>query len=159
VSTVRVAQTFTGTVHEAERCWYDTDAWSAWVDGLAHVQSVEGNWPEVGAIVRWESGPAGRGRVTEKVIAYEALTGQTNEVLDDAITGRQTVTFTPDADGGEDAVTVEFALEYRLRRRSVVTPVVDLLFIRRAMTMSLRSTLSHFGAQLAHQRTRNGHAA
>ena len=54
--------------------------------------------------------------------------------------------FSPD---GDDAVTIELALAYAIRRRSIVTPVVDLLFIRRAMTMSLRSTLSHFGAQLA----------
>jgi hypothetical protein len=154
VSTARVAQTFAGTVHDAERCWYDTAAWPAWVDGLAHVQSVEGDWPAVGAVVRWESGPAGRGHVTEKVVAYEPLAGQTTEVLDDAITGHQTVTFSADSDGDADAVTVEFALDYALRRRSIVTPVVDLLFIRRAMTMSLRSTLSHFGTQLSAVRAR-----
>lgn len=147
MSTVRATQIFDGTVHEAERCWYDTAGWPAWVDGLAHVQSVEGDWPGAGAVVRWESGPAGRGHVIERVIAYEPLRGQTNEVQDDAITGRQTVTFTPDAE--PDAVLVELALQYTLRRRSLVTPVVDVLFIRRAMTMSLRSTLAHFGAHLA----------
>ncbi len=147
MSTARAAQTFDATVHDAERCWYDTGGWAAWVDGLAHVQSVDGDWPGIGAVVRWESGPAGRGHVIERVIAYEPLRGQTNEVQDDAITGRQTVTFTPDTDPG--GVLVELALEYTLRRRSLVTPVVDLLFIRRAMTMSLRSTLAHFGANLA----------
>ncbi len=155
MSTVRVAQTFAGTVHDAERCWYDTAAWPAWVDGLAHVQAVDGEWPEVGAVVRWESGPAGRGHVSEKVVAYEPLAGQTTEVLDDAIIGRQTVAFSPDSEGDSDAVTVEFALDYTLRRRSFVTPIVDLLFIRRAMSMSLRSTLSHFGTQLSAARARS----
>ncbi len=155
MSTVRVAQTFSGTVHDAERCWYETAAWPAWVDGLAQVQSVEGDWPAVGAVVRWQSGPAGRGHVTERVIAYEPLAGLSTEVEDDAITGRQTVTFSPDRDGDTDAVTVELALAYTLRRRSIATPVVDLLFIRRAMTMSLRSTLSHFGTQLSAARAQS----
>ncbi len=152
MSTVRVVQTFDGTVHDAERCWYDTGTWPGWVDGLARVVSVEGDWPEPGSVVRWESGPAGRGHVTERVVGYEPLAGQTTEVLDDAITGRQTVSFSPDAD---DAVQVELALEYDIRKRSLFTPLVDLLFIRRAMTTSLRSTLSHFGAHLVHVRTRN----
>jgi hypothetical protein len=146
VSTVSVAQTFAGTVHDAEQCWYDTDGWPEWVDGVARVVSVEGDWPAVGAVIRWESGPAGRGYVTERVIAYGPLGGLTSDVEDDAITGRQTVAFGPD---GDDAVTIELALTYTIRRRSILTPVVDLLFIRRAMTMSLRSTLNHFGAQLA----------
>ena len=146
MSTVRAYQTFDATVHEAERCWYDTSGWPGWIDGLARVVSVDGDWPQVGAAVHWESGPAGRGNVTEQVVAYEPLGGQTTEVRDDTITGRQTVAFSPD---GDDAVTIELALAYAIRRRSIVTPVVDLLFIRRAMTMSLRSTLSHFGAQLA----------
>ena len=39
-------------------------------------------------------------------------------------------------------------LEYRLHRRSPLTPLVDILFIRRAMTLSLGRTLSRFGSQL-----------
>lgn len=144
MSKVEVAQSFGGSVHEAEACWYDTDRWPAWIDGLARVRAVEGPWPQVGAIVRWESGPAGRGMVTEQVIAYEPQVGQTSEVRDDAITARQSVAFRPD----EDGVQVVLSLDYTIRKRSIVTPIVDFLFIRRAMTMSLRSTLSHFGAQL-----------
>ena len=96
--------------------------------------------------MHWESGPAGRGRVTERVVAYEPLVGLTTRgPATRRSPGRQTVTFTP----GTTSVTIELALEYRIRRRSIVTPVVDLLFVRRAMTMSLRSTLARFGAQLA----------
>ena len=43
-----------------------------------------------------------------------------------------------------DGVQVELTLSYRLQRRSPVTPVVDLLFIRRAMASSLETTLSRF---------------
>jgi len=142
---VVVALSFPGTVHEAESCWYDTAHWPAWVDGLERVLDVAGGWPEPGGSVRWESGPAGRGRVSERVAAYEPLSGQTVEVEDDAIRGHQHVAFTP----AGDSVEVALSLEYEIKRRSIVTPLIDVLFIRRAMERSLRATLTRFGAQLA----------
>jgi hypothetical protein len=148
---VRVALRFQGTVPEAERCWYDTTAWSHWIDGLDRVVAVEGGWPGPGATVIWESGPAGRGRVTEHVIAHEPLQGQTVEVQDVSIRGRQTVTFTPGSPGVEVALT----LEYELLRRSIVSPLVDALFIRRAMAASLDATVSRFGVELEATRAGN----
>jgi hypothetical protein len=145
MSTVTVTQAFPGSVHEAESCWYDTAGWSKWVDGLARVASVSGAWPGRGATVVWESGPAGRGRVTERVVAFEPLAGQTNEVSDDSIEAQQTVTFTP----VDDSVEVQLSLAYRVRKRNLFTPVVDFLFIRRAMTASLESTLERFGGELS----------
>lgn len=146
--TVRATQTVAGTVGEVERRWYDTGRWPSWVDGLERVLDVGGPWPEAGAVVTWESGPAGRGRVVERVVEREPLKGQTIEVTDPSITGRQSVAFAPVSDG----VQVELTLSYRLRRRSPVTPVVDLLFIRRAMASSLETTLSRF----AHDRGPTG---
>ncbi len=145
---VNVEQRFEGTVHEAETCWYDTTAWPLWIDGLDRVDAVDGRWPEVGSSVQWVSGPAGRGHVTERVARYEPLTGQTVEVLDDSITGRQTVAFAP----VDDAVEIVFTLEYEIRRRSIFTPIVDFLFIRRAMETSLRTTLGAFGVELESRR-------
>jgi hypothetical protein len=142
--TARAARTFDANVSEAERCWYETARWSHWVDGLDHVVSVDGDWPGVGATVTWESSPAGRGLVTEYVVAYEPLRGQALEVQDGSIRGRQSVTFTP----VEAGVEVALALEYELLRRSIVTPIVDLLFIKRAMSASLGVTVSRFGAEL-----------
>jgi Polyketide cyclase / dehydrase and lipid transport len=136
---------FAASVLEAEALWYDTDRWPAWVDGLAHVTKLEGEWPGPGAAVRWQSHPAGRGRVDELVVGYEPRAGQTLEVEDASIRGRQSVTFR-EQDGG---VRVELALEYVLKERSILTPVLDVLFIRRAITSSLRSTLARFGAALA----------
>jgi hypothetical protein len=142
--TVVVAQTFAASVPEAERRWYDTGTWADWVDGLDRVLAVEGDWPNPGASVSWESGPAGRGRVTELVVSREPLAGQTLEVEDDSIRARQIVGFTPAGPG----VEVELRLEYELKRRSIVTPVVDLLFIKRAMAVSMGLTVSRFGAGL-----------
>ena len=141
---VAVSETFAGTVAEAERCWAQTSGWPRWVDGCERVLSVDSRWPEVGSGVSWESGPAGRGRVTERVVAYEPLRGLTLEVSDASIQGRQTVAFVPD----DGEVTVELALAYRLERRSLVSPLVDRLFIRRAMAASLSSTLRRFGVEL-----------
>ena len=148
MATVRVINTFPGSVHEAEICWYRTARWPHWVDELAHVVSVDGDWPRQGASVTWQSGPVGRGRVHERVVAHEALGGQTVEVEDDSIRGRQRVTFTP-ADGG---VEVELSLRYAIKRRSPLTPLIDRLFVRRPMTTSLRKTLARFGAELAESR-------
>lgn len=141
---VRVARTFEGTVPEAERCWYDTTRWPYWIDGLDRVLWVDDDWPQAGACVTWESGPAGRGRVSERVLARERLRGQTLEVSDGSIRGHQSVTFTPAAPG----VEVALALEYELLRRSLVSPIVDVLFIRRAMAASLGVTVTHFGVEL-----------
>lgn len=128
---------------EAERRWYDTGGWADWVEGLEEIVEVESGWPGAGAVV-WRSGPSGRGRVTERVIAFEPGAGQTVEVGDDAITGRQTVAFVSAGDGAE----VTLALAYRIRGGSLITPLVDALFVRRSMTASLRHTLERFSAQV-----------
>jgi hypothetical protein len=148
VGSVAVSESYPASVHEAEACWYDTARWPQWIDELARVVSVEGDWPAQGATVVWQSGPAGRGRVTERVIEYVPLEGCTVEVEDAAITGEQSVTFEP----AEDWVQVELALSYRIKRRSPLTPVIDALFVRRPMTASLQKTLGGFGAVLAESR-------
>src|SRR2546421_1465846 len=116
----RASENFPGSVHEAQELWCDTSRWHMWVDGLDRVLSVEGDWPRPGSTVRWQSNPAGRGHVTERVVAYEELGGLSTEVLDDSITGRQAVTFAP----VEDGVAVELVLEYELLRRSLFTVVI-----------------------------------
>jgi Polyketide cyclase / dehydrase and lipid transport len=149
---VRARRTFPGAVADAERCWYDTSGWPAWIDGLDRVVQTAGPWPQVGGSVAWESGPSGRGRVSERVVAYAPGGGQALEVSDDSVTGHQTVAFVPVADGVE--VTLE--LQYQLNRSSPLTAVVDLLFIRRQMAQSLARTLERFGARLRTQRDAAG---
>jgi hypothetical protein len=133
-----------GKVYEAEACWYEVGRWPQWVDGLARVVEVRGEWPKPGSEVIWESHPAGRGTVHERVTDYEPRTGQASEVEDDSITGRQTVTFQP-SDAG---LQLELALEYRLKRRSPLSWLVDLVFIRRLMGASLGRSLGQFRALL-----------
>ena len=148
MATIRVNGLLEGTVHEAETCWYDTARWPDWVDELSRIVSVEGDWPRQGATVIWQSGPAGRGRVRETVISYEPLGGQTVAVEDESITGTQQVAFDPTADG----VEVSLSLDYSIKRRSPLTPLLDLLFVRRPMTISLTRTLGRFSVALAESR-------
>jgi len=145
VPTVRAELLVHGSVHEAESLWYDTSRWPDFIDQLAVVEGVEEPWPEPGGTVIWESNPAGRGRVVEKATAYEPLTGQTVEVEDESIQGTQYVAFS--AAVGEE-VHIELVLEYRIKKRSPLTPLLDVLFIRRPMTLSLQTTLQRFGSEL-----------
>jgi hypothetical protein len=145
VKAVTVEQTFRDSVHAAESRWYDTTRWAAWVDGFDHIVETSGPWPQAGASVTWQSGPAGRGRVTELAVEYRPLEGQTVAVEDDAIRGRQHVVFRP----ADEHVEVKLSLEYEIKQSSFFTPLIDLLFIRRAMAASLRATLARFAAESA----------
>ena len=132
--------TVPGRAADAEALWYDPHRWQSWVDGFGHVVSLDPGWPERGAELVWESPPGGRGRVTERVVRYEMRTGQTLEVEDATMTGVQTVEFEP----GPDSVEITLSLEYRIKDRTLLTPIVDLLFVRRAMADALRRTVTRF---------------
>jgi hypothetical protein len=132
--------TVPGRAADAEALWYDHHRWQSWVDGFGHIVSLSGDWPDRGAELVWESPPGGRGLVTERVVHYEMRTGQTLEVEDATLTGRQTVTFEP----GPESVEITLSLEYRIKDRTLLTPIVDLLFVRRAMNEALRRTVTRF---------------
>jgi hypothetical protein len=131
-------------VSVAEGLWYDTRRWPVFVDGFAHVARLEGDWPREGARLVWDSLPAGRGRVAERVTRYEVRAGQTVEVEDEQLTGTQTVRFTPNPDGG---CRIDVELRYRLKQQHLFTALVDVLFVRRAFTDALRRTVSRFGRE------------
>jgi hypothetical protein len=127
----------------AEELWYDTSRWPTFVDGLAHVSKVEGDWPRGGRVV-WDARPGGRGRVIERVVAYEARAGQSVAVEDEKITGVQRVEFHPT----EHGCRIRLALEYTIKEQRGVMWVVDRLFVRRPMTDSLKRTLARFRREL-----------
>jgi hypothetical protein len=151
VPTVRAAVTVPGRVAEAEELWYDPHRWAAWIDGFGHVAKLEGEWPHEGARLLWDSRPNGRGRVDERVTGYEARAGQTLEVEDQRLAGTQRVSFDPDG----EQVRVSLTLEYRLKDRSPITPLLDILFIRRAVRDSLRRTVDRFGHERRAEVTRS----
>jgi hypothetical protein len=126
-----------GLASEAESLWYDPIGWAAWLDGFKSVASLADGWPAEGRLV-WDSHPGGRGRVLERVTAYEARVGQTLSVEDERLRGTQRVAFAP----AGDHVTVTLELEYELKERRF--PLVDHFFVRRALQDALRRTLTRF---------------
>jgi hypothetical protein len=131
-----------GLASEAEALWYDPVRWPAWIDGFGHVVELGDGWPAAGRIA-WNSAPQGRGRVLERVTAYEPRAGQTLAVEDSRLTGTQRVAFTP----APEAVEILLSLEYELKARNALTPVIDLLFVRREIAASLRRTLARFARE------------
>jgi hypothetical protein len=137
--------TVSGRAAEAEELWYDQTRWPTWIDGFGHVVRLDGEWPDAGARLVWDSKPGGRGRVVERVTSHVQRQGQTLEVEDERLRGTQTVAFTP---AGDDT-QIELSLEYRLKSRTPLTPLVDALFVRRAIRDSLSRTLARFANERA----------
>ena len=129
---------------EAEALWYDTSRWPTFVDGFAHVVSKEGEWPAAPSTLVWQSTPAGRGRVLERVTEYEPRLGQTAQVEDPKMSATQRVAFTPSDDG----VEVTLSMEYTLKEGGPLRPFMDFLFIRRAVTDALKRTVQRFAREL-----------
>lgn len=140
---IRAKVTVPGLASEAEALWYEPQRWPVWIDGFGHLVKLEGEWPALGARAVWDSKPGGRGRVVERVAAYETRTGQTLEVEDEKLRATQKVTFEPGADG----VVVALELEYELKDTNVMTPLTDVLFIRRALRDSLKRSLTRFARE------------
>lgn len=146
---VRVQAEVGGRLSQAEALWYDTRRWSSFIDGFAHLQSVEPGWPREGSRLVWDSRPGGRGRVVEQVVRYAAGDGQDAEIEDEKMTGTQSVRFAP---VGEDGVRVALELRWSLKASYPGSAVVDALFIRRAVRESLTRTLRRFAIELAADR-------
>ena len=126
----------------ARELWSDPRRWASFVEGFARVREASGDWPGEGAKLVWESIPAGRGRVTERVVESETQSFAT-EVFDDSLHGTQRARFEPEEDGTR--VVVE--LEYELTKYGPLRAVADLIFIRRALRDSLRRTLGRFAVE------------
>jgi hypothetical protein len=134
--------TVPGLASEAEELWYDPLRWASWVDGFGHVIELSDGWPAEGTL-QWNSIPDGRGRVLEIVKAFEPRAGQTLEVEDSRLRGRQRVEFKP----GHDEVEIALTLDYELKERHPLTWLVDVLFVRREVAASLRRTLARFARE------------
>lgn len=143
MASVRAAIAVPGLASEAEALWYDRRRWAAWIDGFGHVAKLEGDWPRAGARLVWDSPPGGRGRVHERVVEYEARSGQALEVEDERLRGTQRVSFAPLPDG----VKIGIELSYELKERNFFTPLTDVLFIRRALRDSLKRSLIRFARE------------
>jgi hypothetical protein len=144
VGRVRVQVEVGGRLREAEALWYDTTRWPSFIDGFAHLQSGERDWPREGRLV-WDSRPDGRGRVVEQVVRYAPGDGQDVEFEDEKMAGTQSVRFAP---AGEDRVHVALEQRWSLKASYPGAALVDAIFIRRAIRDSLGRTLRRFAIEL-----------
>lgn len=134
---------------DAEALWLDPARWAAFVDGFAQLVSVDDAWPRTGAKVVWETNEGGRGQVTETVTAREPGKSLSTEVDDAYLLGTQTVTF---ASGDGGVATVGLALEYTIKQRNPLTPIVDRLFVRGPQRTALERTLRRLALELQETR-------
>jgi hypothetical protein len=131
------------TPEAALRLWTDVDRWPTFVEGFARTLERSAEWPAAGSRVVWESTPAGRGRVTEKVAEAEGPDRFVTQVFEDRLQGRQTFRVV-ESEGGSRA---ELAMEYELTKYGPLRAIADAIFIRRAVRDSLRRTLRRFSVE------------
>ena len=123
----------------ATAAWRDPRRWGGFVEGFQRVEEQSADWPAEGAKLVWQSGPGGRGRVTEKVKSAAPTTFGTL-VYEDRLVGTQTFRAAEDSDGSR----VEVTLQYELTSESPLKGLTDVLFIRRALRDALGRTLHRF---------------
>jgi uncharacterized membrane protein len=138
VKRVRATVTVPGRPQEAEALWLDDARWPSWVDGFGHVVVKDPQWPAPGSRLRWSSPPRGRGLVEERVLERVPAERLVLAVEDERLNGTQEVRFEPT----DHEVDVVLTLEYSLKERT--PPLVDRLFVRRALQDSLRRTVARF---------------
>jgi len=145
LSTARAEAEVPLTPEAALRLWSDVSRWPSFVEGFARVVELDPEWPAEGSRAIWESVPAGRGRVTEKV-TDPPPGGFATLVFEDRLAGRQAFR----AIESERGARVELSLEYTLTRYGPLGPLADAIFIRRALRDSLRRTIERFAVE-AHE--------
>jgi hypothetical protein len=131
------------TPEAALRLWTDVDRWASFVEGYARTLERSPEWPAAGSRVVWESTPAGRGRVTEKVTEGEGPDRFVTMVFEERLNGTQTFRVV-ESEAGSRA---ELSLEYQLTKYGPLSAVADAVFIRRAIRDSLRRTMFRFSVE------------
>jgi len=124
---------------QALALWADVRRWPSFVDGFGRILELSPEWSDPGARIVWESGPGGRGRVTEKVLESGVRRFSTR-VLEERLVGTQTAEVEP-AEGG---ARIDLRLEYELAQGGPLRAVIDALFIRRALRDALVRSLRRF---------------
>lgn len=130
---------------EAEQLWHDRSRWASWIDGFAHLDKLEGDWPLEGSRRVWTTPPGGRGLIAERVLKHEAGSGLTMMVEDERITAIQRVQF--ETDGVRTRITIEIEPEHKQK-----TPPGPRWWMRRKLGESLERSLQRFAYELAADR-------
>ena len=123
--------------------YFDQEGWRAWVEGFERVERSEG-YPEEGGTLVWQSNPAGRGTVTERVLAHEPRTLHRIAFEDPQSSGELTTRFA--IEGEATRLTLELA--YTVGGGGPLSKLTDMLFARSQVIASLRRTLMDFRADV-----------
>jgi hypothetical protein len=127
--------------------YLDPRGWPAWVDGFGGIEASDG-YPEVGGTLAWHSVPAGRGRVSERVLEHEPRRIHRIAFSDPDSEGELAARFAIEPGGEERPATrVTLELEYRLYRRDLFMRLSDVFFIRGQLRGSLQRSLARFRAE------------
>jgi hypothetical protein len=122
--------------------YFDEDRWRQWVEGFARVESSEG-YPEKDGTLDWQSIPAGRGLVEERVLDHEPRRRHRISFSDPESEGELETTF----EIRGEAVRVEQVMTYKIRHPGFFGPATDIFFVRRQVVGSLERSL----ARLKHE--------
>lgn len=123
--------------------YFDQELWPAWVDQFGAVLGIE-RYPEVDGTLRWRSGRAGRGEVTERVLDHQRPERHRVRFADPQAEGELAVSFA----ASEGGAIVRQELTYELRRGGLFAKVADVLFVRSQMRLSLQRSLTAFAAEV-----------
>ena len=127
--------------------YFEPETWPAWVDQFARVESSDG-YPDAGGTLRWQSGAAGRGEVTEKVLVHEPRTRHRISFRDPESEGELEVRFSIEPGGGTGRTKVEQELEYSITSGGALSALTDVLFVRSQMRRSLQRSLGRLRAEV-----------
>lgn len=117
--------------------YFEPRGWPGWVDQFSSVAASAGGYPQAGGTLRWRSGPAGRGEVTERVLEHEPRQLHRIAWDDPHSSGELRTTFRIRGDGTE----VAQELEYALKATGPFAWITDRLFVRAQMRRSLERSL------------------
>ncbi len=119
--------------------FFDQVRWPSWVDGFAKVVADEG-YPEEGGTLRWQSIPAGRGEVSERVLEHEHRRRHLIAFTDPATGGELVTTFSIAGEG----TVVEQKLDYRLSERGPLSWLASVFFVKSQLRASMHRSLVAF---------------
>jgi hypothetical protein len=137
MSEVSAETTVDADLKEVWDVFFDARRWPMWVDGFSAVLN-EAGYPEGGGSLHWKSIPAGRGEVSEQVLAHEPRRLHRIAFSDPESDGELITTFEIKGDG----VAVKRAMTYEIAGGGIFNSVADFFFVRRQVTAALARELA-----------------
>lgn len=116
--------------------YFDARGWPSWVDGFQRAERTEG-YPDMGGALVWHSIPAGRGRVSERVLEHSPRRRHRIAFEDPQSSGELATDFAIEGEGTRVTLTVD----YELSGGGPFSGLTDRLFVRSQVERSLARSL------------------